>query len=184
MILSKQELAIIQDTRESLLRAKGDSDGWCAYCSWLLKLLLGRGEVTQGAVVAGKPTSYQLKGHWWLEIDTKAGPYVIDITGDQFNDKQVKVTQFENWGGSVVGRFSYVENEVYLPDIVTNFRSNLKVYHLRKREIFNDFTDEWIASVRRGNYWQSSDLFSFYLEMNAKYPRTEISRWLKGLEIY
>lgn len=80
-----------------------DTEGACAYATLLLKTMLhshteftatpkggdGQGDGGYFGATGGH-------GHYWLEVDTPAGAYVVDITADQFGANPVVVVPATN----------------------------------------------------------------------------------------
>lgn len=78
---------------------KDDSDGSCAYACILAKQLFdqfsdfksvfrgGNGK-DDGGYIDSQGVKH---GHYWLEVDTGTGQFIVDITADQFGAKPIVV---------------------------------------------------------------------------------------------
>lgn len=80
-----------------------DTEGACAYATLLLKsMLFTHTEFTttpkggDGQGDGGYFDATRGHGHYWLEVDTPAGAYVVDITADQFGADPVVVVPANN----------------------------------------------------------------------------------------
>lgn len=84
----KECITIANKTRQDLINAVGRSTHNCIFASLVLATRLAQAarvpvQVIRGEVFVG--AHQDREDHWWVEVGTKSGPVLIDITADQFN---------------------------------------------------------------------------------------------------
>ncbi|MCC2917687.1 hypothetical protein EKO17_21050 [Enterobacter hormaechei subsp. xiangfangensis] len=91
-------IAILEDCQPGV-----STEGTCAYSTVLVKMMLESRtgyKVTQkggdGQGDGGYFDAAGGHGHYWVEVDTAAGAYVVDITADQFGADPVVVVPASN----------------------------------------------------------------------------------------